>query len=271
MKFVCTMLSILVTLFLISGCSEENPKNSESKNITKNVIRKAVQKPVKEIQPLENIKKETTDIIKKESEQRISREAIKKEPPTVPETKKEEVIPVRETKKEEGFSAQEEKIYITKEGDTLLSVSEKADIYNNPLKWPVLYRDNHEVLSPVKGKNNIYETNLPAGIKLKIISQEEREINLVKRAEHYYVVNLISSPDKTEIARQVVKLIDAGYFVYITDTMIDEIEWYRIRAGFFKTRAEANMEGDKIRNQLNIPDVWTVKIGDIEFHAFGGY
>jgi len=256
MKFAYAMLSILVTLLLISGCSEEKPANYESKNI----VRKAVQKPVKKTQNEEDSQKEITDIVKKDPEQSLNQKTIK-----------DETLPVRKIEKEEVIPIQETNIYITKEGDNLSDISGMVDTYNNPLKWPLLYRDNPEALSSIKNKNNLFEADLPYGIKFKIISENEIEKNLENRSGSYYVANLISSPYMEEISPQVVKLLDAGYFVYISSTMIDGKEWYRLRAGFYKTRTEANREGDKIKNHLNIPDIWTAKISDNEFHDFGGY
>ena len=245
MKFAYTMLSILVTLFIVSGCSEEKPETYKSKNI----VRKAIEKPVSKTDDWEETQKEISDIVSKDIDRRIEQE-----------TAKEEILP-------------EEKpdIYITKQGDTLSDISAKADIYNHPLKWPVLYRDNAEALSSIKYKDNFFKADLPAGIELRIIPEEEVQKNLEYRVGNYYVANIISSPYMKEIAPQVVKLIDAGYFVYITRTMIDGRDWYRIRAGFYRTRSEASREGDKIKADLKIPDIWTVKIGDEEFHDFGGY
>jgi len=260
MKFAYAMLSILVTLFLVSGCSEEKPDNHEDKNIARNVVRKAVQKPVKKTQIRKEPRKEVADIANTGLEQEMTQKTIKEQSPPVQETEKEEVIPI-----------QEANIYITREGDTLSGISEKTNIYNNPLKWFLLYRDNPEALSSIKDKDNLFETNLPAGIKFKIIPEVEVEKTLENKPGNYYAANLISSPYMKEIAPQVVRLIDAGYFVYITSTMIDGKEWYRLRAGFYKTRSEANREGDKIKNHLNIPDIWTAKVGERELHDFGGY
>ena len=246
MKFAYTMLSILVTLFLVSGCSEEKPDLYESKNV---VRQKVIKKPVKKTTPRKETKKEITDIVSKDIDNRTTRETVKKQP-----------LPVEEPN-----------IYTTKEGDTLSGISRKADIYDNPLKWPILYRDNPESLSSIKNKDNFFNVSLPAGIKLKIFPKEDVEKNLESRAGIDYVANLISSPYLKEIAPQVTRLIDEGYFVYITSAVVDGKEWYRLRAGFYKTRAEANRAGEEIKNHLNIRDIWTAQIGNEEFHNFAGY
>ena len=245
MRFAYTKLFILVTLLLVSGCSREAPGNHQSKN----VVRRAIKKPVQQIKDREESRKEITDIIEKDITGRINQETIKKQAP--PE--------------------QDKNIYLTKEGETLLEISGKANIYNNPLKWPFLYRDNAETLSSIKDKDNIYEASLPAGLRLKILSREEIKKNLEKRPPYYFTVNVMSSPYMKEIAPQVVKLIGEGYYAYISSAVVDDRQWYRLRTGFYKTRSEASSAGDKIKTYLNISDIWTAKIGDEEFHDFGGY
>jgi hypothetical protein len=68
-----------------------------------------------------------------------------------------------------------------------------------------------------------------------------------------------------------VKLIEAGYYVYIANAIVRDKAYYRVRAGFYKTRSETDIEGEKIKKLLNISDVWTAKIDDAEFSEFGGY
>ena len=245
MKFAYTKLFILVTLLLISGCPGEKPDNYEGKN----VVRGAIKKPAKKALKWDEIQKEITDTVDKDFEHRVKQETTKPQPDII----------------------RDKNIYITKEGDTLSGIAGKPDIYNDPLKWVFLYRDNSQVLNSIKDKDNLFETHLPAGLKLKIMPREEIKKNLEDRSKDYFTVNIISSPYMKELAPQAVKLMDYGYFVYISSTMIKDREWYRLRTGFYKTRSEANREGDKIKKQLKISDVWTAKIGDQEFLDFGGF
>jgi hypothetical protein len=315
MKVACTMLIILVTLFFVSGCYEEKPGTNGSKN----VVRKAIEKPVGKTRAREETKKETVAVVNKDSENSGHQESLETQdiagvanqespetqnidrgPNQEPEGK--QVIDSEVNQETPGTQdiagvanqespeiknidrgARQEKvekqdnpvgkinIYVTKRGDTLLAIAGKADIYNNPLKWPLLYRDNPKALSSLKGKDNFYIESLPAGIKFKITSEKEMEKNLENRPARYYVANLISSPYMKEIAPLVVKLIDAGFYAYISSTMIDGREWYRLRAGFYKTRSEANSEGDNIKKHLKIPDIWTAKANEEEYQDFGGY
>ncbi len=245
MRFAYTKLFILVTLLLVSGCSREAPDNHQSKN----VVRKAIKKPAKQIKDSEESRKEITDIVEKDITGRINKETIKKQTP----------------------QEHDKNIYLTKKGETLSEIAGKASIYNNPLNWLFLYRDNAEILSSIKDKDNIYEASLPAGLRLKILSREEIKKNLEKRPPYYFTVNVMSSPYMKKIAPQAVKLIDEGYYAYLTSAVVNGRQWYRLRTGFYKTRSEANSVGDKIKTHLNISDIWTARIGAEEFHDFGGY
>lgn len=246
MKFAYAKLLILVTLLFLSGCSGEDPGYYQSKN----VVRKRVNKPPEEIKKREVSVEETAGIVSKDAEQEIFQETVKA--PAV-------------------LTEHETNIYVTKEGDTLSGISAKTHVYDNPMKWPLLYRDNPEALSSIKDKEYLYDIVLPAGMRLKITSPEEKKKTLEKTQAKNFTVNVISTPYIEELAPHVTKLIDEGYFIYISSTMVDNRKYYRLRIGFYTTRAEANSEGDKIKKLLNITDTWTAKISDEEFLDFGGY
>ncbi len=243
MKFLCTMLFILVALFFIPGCSSEEPDNYE----VKNVVRKAVKKPPKTADIHEETKKEISSLIEKDIDKRISQETLKNQ----------------------ALSTHKSDIYETEEGDTLMSVSGKNDIYGNPLKWPLLYRDNPEEFFRNKDESSLFETSLSAGMKLKISPHNKAE--LTGNDTTVYVINIVSSPHMKKLAPLVVKLIDDGYYVYLTETMLQGDKWYRLRAGFYRTRSEAERAGEKLKKILRIKDTWTTKIENEEFLDFGGY
>ena len=45
----------------------------------------------------------------------------------------------------------------------------------------------------------------------------------------------------------------------------------RLRVGFFKTKAEVEREGEKIKHILGLKDAWNVRISESEMREFGGY
>jgi hypothetical protein len=245
MKIAYTILLVLVTLLFYSGCSQEEPDNYQGKN----VVRMKITKPAKETKSEEDIKKEIADIVEKDIDQRINQETVKADNPPAVETME----------------------YLTEEGETLSGISGKANINNNPLKWTFLYRNNSEVLSSIRSKANLYEIPLSAGIRLKITSPEDIKKNLDERPKAYYTVNVLSSPSLEELGPNAVKLIEAGYYVYMASAIVRDKTYYRLRTGFYNTRSEADKEGDQIKKLLNITDIWTAKIDDVEFSDFGGY
>ena len=115
------------------------------------------------------------------------------------------------------------------------------------------------------------ERDLPKGIKLKILTPDEVEKNLRERPREYWVINVLSSPQKERIIPHVIRLIDNGYPVYITRAKVKGKDWMRLRIGFFSQKKDADKEGKNLMERLNFSDVWTTKTGDMEFGEFGGY
>jgi hypothetical protein len=150
-----------------------------------------ITKPTKDIKTEKDVNIGIADIVQKDIDQRINQETVQVD-----------VLPATETGE-----------YVTEEGDTLSGISGRANINNNPLKWTFLYRNNVEALSSIKGKGNLYERPLPAGIRLKITSPEEKNKNLDAMQKAYYTVNALSSPSLEEVGPHAVKLIEAGYYV----------------------------------------------------------
>ena len=244
MKFACTIPVILAALLFYSGCSQDKPDNYQGKN----VARMRITKPAKEVKAEKDAAEEAAGSAGQAVDQEIEQEIIITESP--PESKRD--------------------VYVTEKGETLLDISGKAEIHNNPLKWTFLYRNNIEALSSIKGRAKPYETPLPEGTSLKITPPDKRKENLEQEQGAYYTVNALSSPSLDEVGPHCVKLIDAGYYAYITTAVVHDRAYYRLRTGFYKTRAEADVEGGKIKKILNISDIWTAKIDDAEFSDHGG-
>jgi hypothetical protein len=112
---------------------------------------------------------------------------------------------------------------------------------------------------------------MPAGIRLKIVSSLEVQENLTKSPKDYWIINVISAQEEEVIVPHVIKLIKSGYPVYITTTDIKGKEWMRLRVGFYGQKEDADREGEKLMEILGFKDIWTTKVGDIERGEFGGY
>lgn len=164
-----------------------------------------------------------------------------------------------------------ESIYTIKPGDNLARIAGRDDVCGDPLKWPVLYRLNYEQLDHFADAENLPSRELPQGMSLNIISQEQRRKNLAERKDRFWVVNIVSSTSEENITRQTARLIVKGYPVYISRALIKGREWRRVRIGFFKTRNEADELGRDIMSGLGLTDAWSTKIGIGEFREFAGY
>lgn len=168
--------------------------------------------------------------------------------------------------------AEDEKgYYVVKKGDTLASVSGQTDVYRDPLKWPILYRTNLDVLGSVAPAENMPDLELPIGIRLKILSEEEMKKNVEKRAARVWVVNALSAVTQAEVVPAVISLVKHNYPVYITVAKVNDKDWMRLRVGFFKTKAEADDEGMRIMELLHFKDSWTTKLGTNEFSDVARY
>jgi hypothetical protein len=161
--------------------------------------------------------------------------------------------------------------YIVREGDSLPVIANKKDIYNNHLKWAILYRNNKKVLTEYSTRQDFPDTGLSSGMILKFITDDDLKKNLQGRSRDLYVVNILSSPEMEKIIPYTVKLIDNGFFTYITGIKVNGKNYYRLRVGFFPTRADARETGQKIKDLLGVSEIWAAEIEEDEFREFGGY
>ncbi|MFC1534329.1 SPOR domain-containing protein [Thermodesulfobacteriota bacterium] len=253
MKIAITVISICMVLLLGMGCSEEKQFEYPERNAK---VRKPIQKPVRKktetIIPIPEAKPEP---------------ALKKA-----EEFKSASVDERGQEKEKGAVKSEEKgYYITKKGDSLSKIAGERKVFGEALKWPILYRLNKENFDKIANDEKFSEKEIPEGTRLKIITPDEARENLKKREKKIWVINVLSSPKKERIEPSTVSLIRNGYPAYITTVKVKGKDWLRLRVGFFKQKRDADNEGKKIMAMLNLTDIWTTKVGDIEFGGFGGY
>jgi cell division septation protein DedD len=254
MKVAAALISILVIFVIIgTGCSSEETTSSSEKPAA---VRMPIKMPVQEKAEVVTTAQSTSPepVVKKESKEIVATGGEKK-----PE------------KKSEGLKQEEKGYYITEKGDSLSKIAGRKDIYGDRLKWPIIYRLNMKELDEIAKDADFPKREISAGTRLKIISQADARENLKKRAKDYWIVNVISLPEEASIVPYAVKLIRNGYPAYITRFDIKGKEWMRLRVGFFGQREEAEENGRKLMELVNISDVWTTKVGDMERGEFGGY
>jgi hypothetical protein len=248
MKYAYTI--ILVALIITAGCSSE--ENTDPPEI-KTSVRQAIKLPA-------------SSNSGKPDSPAAAEELSKTKPGDIKNRSRIPDADIKQVKPEK-----KEGQYIVREGDSLPGIANKKDIYNSHLKWTILYRDNRKVLAGYKAKKDFPDTRLSSGMILKFITDYDFKKNLQGRSINLYVVNILSSPDMEKIISHTVKLIDNNYFTYITGVKVNEKNWYRLRVGFFPTRADAREAGQKIKELLGIPEIWAAEIEDDEFREFGGY
>jgi cell division protein FtsN len=171
---------------------------------------------------------------------------------------------------EEALPRREAGYYVVKKGDTLTSVAAREDVYGDPLKWPILGRHNLDDLNPMSTAEDLPDRALPEGMKLRFFTRDEVQNNLKERGKKQWVLNVLSSPDKKEVVPVVVRLIRAGFPVYITRANIRGTDYMRVRVGFFAEKTEADAVGKRLMEVMKLPDFWTIKTEE-EMQKFGGY
>jgi hypothetical protein len=260
MKISATIISICLTIFLLcGGCSIEEPPPPPVKKIK-------VVKPIKRPAP-ENAKATLTDKEEKpkaeaKEVEEVKTAAVEEKALKTPEADDRE----KETEKEEvtGY-------YIVKKGESLSGIAARKDVYGGSLKWPILYRANMDKLGKLQLGEDFADSELPEGVRLKIISPDEVKENLKRRIHNVWVVNVLSATTNREIISTTIRLIKNGYPVYITRAKVKGKDWMRLRVGFFKNKTKARTESKKIMTMLNLTDSWVTKVEKKELEEFGGY
>ena len=245
---------ILVALMMIlAGCSgEEQSEPPDQKSIVKKSINRPKPKkaevlpPIREPEPVTALK-----------------EAGKTE---MFSPEKGKSVEEKQSKKKEN-----ENYYITKRDDSLSKIALRDDIYGDPLKWPIIYRLNQSLLHQLGSDENAPHKKLPEGIRLRVIKPDEAKKALKTRPENYWIINVLSSTRMEKIVPNTIKLIENGYPVYLTQARIDGKNWTRIRIGFFENKRDADLEGKKIKELMNLPEIWITQTDKSEFEEFGGY
>jgi len=165
----------------------------------------------------------------------------------------------------------EEAHYKVKAGDTLFSIAARADVYGDSLMWPILYRHNSKELTGLKEGADLPALALPTGIKLLVPAPHQVQENKKKRAEENWVINVLSTTMNDKAVHAVIRLVKDGHVVYLSKTKQQGVEWTRVRVGYFKSRAEADLEGIKIKESMSLPKIWSAKIGKEEFDKYAGF
>lgn len=261
MQVPAPLICICLTLLLLhAGCSREEEPLPPVEN-TKVVmpIKRPPQKKVETPPPHEGLKGVEAEQGRTEEAKTATVQAkVSKRREIGTSTK--EISPKEET----GY-------YVVKKGESLSVIAERRDVYGDSLKWPILCRLNMDQLGKIEVGGDFADRNLPEGMRLKIVTPDQVKQNLKTRANHEWVLNVLSTPNKREIIPAAVRLVKEGYPVYITVVKVKGKDYMRLRVGFFKNRAEAEAEGKKIMALLKLGEPWKTKADKEELEDFGRY
>ena len=261
MKVTSTISTICMILLVWGGgCSkEEQPAQPVKRTKVVKSIKKSIKRPPTKKAKISSAPKEVKTKPKKKVASKVKTASLK-------EKASKTVIKKKETKKKEGVG-----YYTVKKSDSLSSIAGREDVYGDTLKWPNLYRLNMDKLGGIKIAEDFPDRKLHEGMRLKIITPKELRKFQKKRADHLWVVNILSVSNEREVVPQVVRLIREGYPVYFTRVKVKGKDWMRLRLGFYKSKKEADTEGKKIMALLKLVDSWSVNIREKEFAEFCGY
>jgi hypothetical protein len=169
-------------------------------------------------------------------------------------------------------TATETGYYTVRENESLYDIADRKDVYDNPMKWPSLYRLNMNILEDMEVTENFEYQELVEGLELKIVTPEEASEKLMKLGEKIWVVHVRSTLEIENIIPIAVRLMNKGYHVYLTKATVKGKEWTRLRVGFYRDKPEAAKAREKIVSFMDSTrDSWVTKIPKSEFEKFGGY
>jgi len=247
MRLGALILSILLcSLLSLAGCSE---KKADNKAVSEKTI---VKRPIM-IPPEEKI---------------ADRKTAAEEPVAAT---KDPVEAAEEKKTDEIKDAGEERHYIAPGDESLLMIAAREDVYGNPLKWIVLYRLNRDSFNDINKDESFPDKFVPAETRLLISEPRAPEKAVHNASIEHWVVNVLSSTEGEMIAPDAIKLVDSGYYAYITVANVKGHEYTRLRVGFYDDRSTAEAEAKKISEMLDVSDVWTTTADKSEFNEYGGY
>ena len=259
MKISATIITICLTLFLFCvSCSREEPAPPP---VRKPKIRKPIKMP-----PPEKAKNAISAV-----EEKVKTEAKEGEEVKIAEIEEKSLKKPETEDREKETGKKIIGYYMVIRGDSLSSIAARENVYGDPLKWTILYRLNMDKLDKLQLGEGLPDREVPEGLLLRIILPNEIRENLKRIANNVWVVSVLSSTSDSDIVPAVIKLIRNGYAAYITRVKVKGKDWMRLRVGFFNNKADAEKEGKKIINIVNLRDAWITKAGKQELEEFGGY
>ena len=266
MKVFIPLVLIGMTILLWgTGCSKDEDQPLQAKR--PKVVMPIVKPSTEEIKNPVNTERPEIQSPAEQTPEVVSPTGQAPEPEPKQGTKPPEAV----APENKGEMAEEPGFYSVKKGESLAGISGRIEVYGNSLNWPILFRHNLDKLESEEIEDSIPDMIIREDVKLRIVTPDEMRENLKKRADKFWVINIMSARDGKEVVAPAIKLIKGGYFVYITSANVKGKPYERLRVGFFKDRKEAEQAGKKIISLLNVNEVWPTKITKSEQEEYAGY
>ena len=171
----------------------------------------------------------------------------------------------REAERETSF-----RVYLVQKDDTLRSIAAQPGVYNDPLKWTLIYATNREDLQRLKVPPQEIPTKpLDSGTVLAIMTPGKAGKR--QKPAGKWVVNLLSSQNEANLVPLSIRMIDSGYFTYISRGDGLKADWLRLRTGFFSDEAVAKAAGSKVLTEMELSEFWVIEADEAECAAYHGF
>jgi len=138
--------------------------------------------------------------------------------------------------------------YAVKKGATLEDIAARPEVYGNAANWWALWQANPDAVSYAFEHDGKWVAIARAGASLKVapgkaLSDADKAALTSKVSPH--AVQFGSFPDAGEAQALLAKLSsDKSMDFYITQRVIDGVQYNRVRAGFFKSFTAADKFGE---------------------------
>jgi hypothetical protein len=261
------------------GCSRSEDTPPQEKNKVVVAIRKPMPKPAPEKKvevPPATPQEPAASGVAAEKKASPEQGPAKRQEPSAPEAaaapKPGPAVTQTEARPPEKpeVSKPEKGVVRVREGESLMAVAARKDVYGDPLKWPRLYRLNPGRLAMIRTWEDVKERRLPEGLSLRyVLPTKEREGRSPLQAKPW-VITIRSWQTPGKLAGPAIKLLQNGYHVYITRAVVKDKPWLRLRVGFYGGKAEALDARKKIQEILGTDDSWVSRAGEKEREEFGG-
>ena len=166
-------------------------------------------------------------------------------------------------------------IHITEKGDTLCDIAASPQVYGSCLKWPQLYYYNVDELKGVVEHNkDLPFTPLPPGLSIAIVhpsNVKKRAQKINREFENFWAINVMSRDQSRDLSELALRLMDQGYYCYITKFVTEDTVWKRLRVGLFPSMAITEEKQKELGEKLGLTDAWINKATSEEVLEFAGF